>query len=438
MKISTLLLSTLFTFATLQSQDLNAQTTSLPNDQITVCDGTDYSAYAPFFGFANMDGDQTSQMIYPATLLSDLEGKNIKAITFYPRDVIDWTTENTWSMSLVSQTSFPAKALINTPTTDVAKAVGEYDSDAKTWTITLSTPFNYNGGNLLIQGVMPKAYNGNKTFYGAKQTAISSVVYYNNMGFGYETAGEQFLPKITFLCEETEVEVELGDVVLNEPFESYTDAFSTSAVGDWTYIDKDGWATYINPNMTGLPHAGEAQAYQLIDTGDSRYKAYYTAHGGKKFLMAMSAKDGIVNNDWLISPALNLKYGGKLTFWAMGATGYASFQVLASTTDANIESFTQIGDTYTKLGGSWTQYTVDLPKGTKYFAIRNVTDCGGWLAIPFSVDDIMVNEYVPVPTAINNATAARTQNGKYNTSGQHVAKDYKGIIISNGHKYIAK
>lgn len=429
MRISTLLLSLFLAFTTIQSQ---AQT------QTTVCDATDYSAYVPFCGFGNMDGDQTSQMIYPAQLLSELDGKSIKAITFYPRDVIDWTTENTWAMAAVPQASFTSKALISATTTEVAKTVGEYNPDEKTWTITLSTPFNYTGGNLLIQGVMPKAYNGNKTFYGAKQTAISSVVYYNNMGFGYETAGEQFLPKITFLCEETEVEVELGDVVLNEPFESYTDAFSTTAVGDWTYIDKDGWATYANPNMTALPHAGEAQAYQLIDTSDSRYKAYYSAHGGKKFLMAMGAKDGIVNDDWLISPALSLKYGGKLSFWAMGATGYASFQVLASSTDTNIESFTQIGETYTKLGGSWNQYSVELPKGTKFFAIRNVTNCGGWVAIPFSVDDISVNEYVPVPTAINNATAARTQNGKYNTSGQHVAKDYKGIIISNGRKYIAK
>lgn len=443
MKISTLLISCLMAFNFL---------TSHAQSQVTVCDGTDYSAYVPFFGFANMDGDQTSQMIYPASLLSNLEGKNIKSMVFYPKDVIDWTTDNTWAMAKVDMVSFSSKSLVSATTSEIAKTVGEFDKEAMTWTITFDNPFAYTGGNLLIQGVMPKGYNGNKTFFGARQDAVSCVVNYNNMGFGYETSGEKFLPKVTFICEDAEVEVKLGDVVLDEPFESYTDAFSTSAVGDWTYIDKDGWSTYVNPNMGALPHAGEAQAYQLIDTGDSRYTAYYRAHGGKKFLMSMSAKDGIVNNDWLISPALNLKYGGKLTLWAMGATGYASFQVLASTTDTSIESFTQIGDTYTKLGGSWNQYSVELPKGTKYFAIRNVTDCGGWLAIPFSVDDISVNEYVPVPTAINNATTGtlndqttkRPNDQIYNLNGQRlsprggVGGDFKGVIISNGRKYIAK
>ncbi len=408
--------------------------------QVTVCDGSDYSAYAPFCGFGNMDGDQTSQMIYPATELSALEGKNIKSMIFYPRDIIDWSTQNTWSMAMVEQASFSSNSLISATTTEIAKTVGEFDKDAMTWTITLDNPFAYTGGNLLIQGVMPKDYNGNKTFFGAKQSSVSSVVNYNNMGFDYETKGEMFLPKVTFVCEDAEVEVELGGEVLNEPFESYTDAFSTTAVGDWTYIDADGWSTYMNSNMTALPHAGEAQAYQLIDTGDSRYKAYYRAHGGKKFLMSMGAKDGIVNNDWLISPALNLKYGGKLTFWAMGATGYASFQVLASTTDTNMESFTQIGDTYTKLGGSWNQYSVELPKGTKYFAIRNVTDCGGWLAIPFSVDDIVVNEYVAVVTGIKGATVdpRAQQRGTYNLQGVRVANSQKGIVISEGRKYIIK
>ena len=282
MKIARILLSCFLAFGAIAA---NAQT------QVTVCDGTDYSASAPFYGFANMDGEQTSQMIYPASALSALEGMIIKGMIFYPRDIVDWKTQNTWSMAEVEQAAFPSKAIMSVTSTEVSKAVGEYDKDAKTWTIVFDTPYTYAGGNLLLQGVMPKDYNGNKTFYGAKQTAVSSVVYFNNMGFGYETTGEKFLPKVTFICEESEVEVELGDVVLNEPFESYTDAFSTKAVGEWTYIDKDGWSTYANPNMTALPHAGEAQAYQLIDTSDSRYTAYYAAHGGKKFLMAMGAKD---------------------------------------------------------------------------------------------------------------------------------------------------
>lgn len=406
--------------------------------QVTVCDGTDYNAYAPFCGFGNMDGDQTSQMIYPASMLASLEGKNITGMIFYPRLAIDWTTVNKWSMTEVDQTAFTDKSILAVSASEVANTVGEYDSTEETWTITFDSPYTYNGGNLLIQGMMPKAYNGNKTFYGVNQTDITSVTYYNNMGFGYETATEKFLPKVTFICEDAPLYLELGDVVLYEPFETYADAFTTSAVGEWKYIDADGWSTYSNPNMGALPHAGEAMAYQLIDTSDSRYTAYYRAHGGSKFLMAMGAKDGIVNNDWLISPELNLTYGGKLSFWAMGATGYATFMVLASTTDASMDSFAQVGETFTKLGGSWTEYGIELPMGTKYFAIRNITDCGGWLAIPFSLDDISVNEYV-VSAAINGVgVSCQQKNNIYNLQGVRVTNSHKGIVVGEGRKYISK
>lgn len=413
-------------------------TSVLAQTELTVCDGTDNSAYVPFVGFGNMDGDQTSQMIYPADELSSIIGKKITSMVFYPKDAIDWSTNNTWSMGIVDQTAFASANLISAEVTQVAQTPGVYDRDNKTWAISLDDPYTYTGGNLLIQGMMPQDYNGNKTFYGKNQTSTTAVVNYNNMGFGYEVQASKFLAKITFVCEDAEVETELGEVVFSENFESYTDAFTTTAVGDWTYIDGDGWSTYVNPNMGALPHASEAMAYQLIDTSDSRYTAYYTAHSGSKFLMAMGAKDGIVNNDWLISPEQNLALGGQLKFWALGATGYASFEVLASTTGKEIADFTIVGEKVTNLGGSWREFTYELPAGTKYFAIRNVTNCGGWLAIPFSVDDITVNKYV-VSTAVSNINAVRPNNDvMYNLQGQRINGAQKGIVIKNGKKYLVK
>lgn len=408
--------------------------------ELTVCDGTVTNAYVPFCGFGNMDGDQNTQMIYPAAALSELNGCKITAIVFYPKDKIDWSTINTWSMAEVEQASFAGSTLLEAGATEVAKVKGDYDDAKKTWTITLDAPYTYNGGNLLIQGLMPKDYNGNKTFYGASQADVTALTNYNDMGFGYEVQKSKFLPKMTIVYESAEEPLELGETVLIEDFESYTDVpFSTVAVGNWTYVDADSYITYANPGMTAVPNAGTSMAFQLVDTNDDRYSAYYTAHSGTHFLLAPRCRDGVDNNDWLISPELNLSKGGKLTFWAVGGTGYADFEVLASTTNTDLTSFTAVGETVNNLGGSWTQFSYELPAGTKHFAIHHMTD--SWsAAVIFGVDDIEVKEYV-VATSVEELPALSPKaysNAVYNLAGQRVGANQKGLVIMNGKKYFVK
>ncbi len=167
-------------------------------ETLTVCDGTNTNASLPFAGAYNQDGAITSQMIYPAADLTAMNGKKITSITFYPTSVLGWTNVNTWKLAEVEQTTFSSAALLSVTTTQVASTRGTKNAD-NSWTIEFSTPYVYNGGNLMIQGEMPQGYDGNQTFYGVNQSGYTSFV-----STSYDTYRERFLPKVTFTYEDND------------------------------------------------------------------------------------------------------------------------------------------------------------------------------------------------------------------------------------------
>lgn len=185
-------------------QMLIAFAAGISAETLTVCDGTAVNADVPFAGAYNQDGDITSQMIYPAADLTALTGKKITSITFYPNSALSWTNTDTWSVAEVEQTSFSSSALATPAFTQVAVTKGVKNAD-NSWTIEFDAPYVYNGGNLMIQGVMPKGYDGNQQFYGVNQTDYTSCVKYNDWG-DWTTSRVRFLPKVTFAYEEETTE----------------------------------------------------------------------------------------------------------------------------------------------------------------------------------------------------------------------------------------
>lgn len=169
-------------------------------ETLTVCDGTNTNANLPFAGAYNQDGAITSQMIYPAADLAAMNGKKITSITFYPTSSLSWTNTDTWKLAEVEQTEFSSAALLNVTTTQVASTRGTKNPD-NSWTIEFSTPYVYNGGNLMIQGEMPKGYDANQTFYGVNQSGYTSCVNYNDWGDD-TTDRVRFLPKVKFTYED--------------------------------------------------------------------------------------------------------------------------------------------------------------------------------------------------------------------------------------------
>ncbi|MBP5387486.1 MAG: choice-of-anchor J domain-containing protein [Prevotella sp.] len=177
------------------------------------------------------------------------------------------------------------------------------------------------------------------------------------------------------------------DETVTESFEDYED-FTTTDLGDWVLIDGDknltySWGEDYNwPNRT-RPHAFIVMtpAEVELSNGGKGLSPSWQAHSGAKMLMSSSSYEA---NDWLISPDLSGS-AQTITFFARGTNSYAeSFEVLYSTTDNEPESFTAIGKTVAFKGAEWKQYTYQLPEGSRYFAIRKVTNDGNMLFI----DDI--------------------------------------------------
>ncbi|MEE1308864.1 MAG: hypothetical protein UHJ41_02055, partial [Bacteroidaceae bacterium] len=50
---------------------------------ITICDGTDENKYVPFYFYYLDNASTTSQVIYPASALESIKGKQITGVKFY-------------------------------------------------------------------------------------------------------------------------------------------------------------------------------------------------------------------------------------------------------------------------------------------------------------------------------------------------------------------
>lgn len=179
---------------------------------------------------------------------------------------------------------------------------------------------------------------------------------------------------------------------VTESFETFA-PFAKADLDDWKLVDADGEQFGGFGELT-LPGISGLISYFVMDA-DSEILPYdpngaLAAHTGSKYLVSGWVEGATgVNDDWLISPMLSVT-SDRLSFWAKSydATLPETFEVLYSTTDRRLESFKRV-----RLCGSvpadWTEYEFTLPAGTRYFAIRCVSNDKFMLFI----DDIT---YTPV------------------------------------------
>ncbi len=175
-----------------------------------------------------------------------------------------------------------------------------------------------------------------------------------------------------------------GDVILmwNAPdvAEAMTDdcekyvPFSINRAGRWSFIDGDGLTTYpiVGDQFPGF---GEPSAFIVWENINEERNF---AHSGSKCFAAFpvdAVTNDDVNDDWLISTLLNGS-AQTISFWAFGNFGSSlwgshKIEMLYSTTGKEAEDFIRVGDPVT-LADSYTQYSFEVPEGSRYFAIRYV------------------------------------------------------------------
>lgn len=142
-------------------------------------------------------------------------------------------------------------------------------------------------------------------------------------------------------------------------------------VEGWTIIDGD--KAYLG-GLSGITipglSPGATGAFWVFDDSSDELNATFTAYSGHKYLASIYRIDMQKADDWAISPRLE-GCAQTVSFYAKAYyTIYTEkIEVLASSTGREIADFTVVMPE-TVLPGEWTKYSLELPEGTQYFAIR--------------------------------------------------------------------
>lgn len=181
----------------------------------------------------------------------------------------------------------------------------------------------------------------------------------------------------------------LAPAPYTENFEFY-EPFEIDPAGDWTFIDGDGDNTYGSQTY---PFEGMTDPKAFIVLDSDHFNLTYTAHSGNRYLASFSATSK-QNDDWMISPEL---YGGVQTvsLFARSYTdiyGSERFEILVSESGTATSDFTVVKE-FKSVPTEWTEFTADLPEGSKYFAIR----CTSNNTFMFFVDDVT---YIPAVSPV--------------------------------------
>lgn len=195
---------------------------------------------------------------------------------------------------------------------------------------------------------------------------------------------------------------------LFEDFEGHED-FAINSPGDlgWSYIDGDGSTdNYSSPDYE-YPHKEEAAAFQIMNPYNTMPSMvdhnHMDTHSGQKVLMGAVSRREIVNDDYIISPRLNMKEDFVINFWLRGYwwRNTEIIRVGYSTSGMEKEDFIWVGDPITVDFDDWESRTVNIPKEALYVCLNYMSNDrdGYWLII----DDIYIGPADQIPGTTTDA-----------------------------------
>jgi len=180
--------------------------TAKAQETLTVYDGTDTNNYTPFYGYY-ADYGTRCQFIIPASDLADLDGGVISALTFYTSLAsASFNQGVTIYLKEVDYTTFGTAALEDWSSM-TAVYTGTIGVSNNQMTISFTTPYTYEGGNLMI-GFQVTTWGTSCpsiSWYGVNQSSGTYTAAYNNANNSHtwnSTVNQQnFIPKTTFTYE---------------------------------------------------------------------------------------------------------------------------------------------------------------------------------------------------------------------------------------------
>ena len=188
--------------------------------EATVADGTETNYYLPIYGnqYANK---QINQMIYPASMLTEIQGKKIKSMKFYSTGLNFSGGQFNVSIGTTTQTTFVQTRYTRLTGLTTVKTGQVAVSGGTELVINFDQPFEYTGNNLVIEFEVTSAgSNSTTSFYGINPNGYTSFNSYGTTLNNYNRYGtgnrRQFLPKVTFEWENEVIPVTAGTVSPSE------------------------------------------------------------------------------------------------------------------------------------------------------------------------------------------------------------------------------
>ena len=232
------------------------------------------------------------------------------------------------------------------------------------------------------------------TFDGGTPSASTS----QNPTVVYNTAGTYDVSLTVTNSQGNDTETKTGYITVSPMGNAFTLDFEASAdfattFDPWTVNDVDGSNTYGIQDVD-FPGSGSAMAFTAFNPAScSPAQTDPAPHGGNRFgaCMASTTPD---NNDWLISPKVQLGANSSFNLWVKSHTdtyGLERYKIGVSTTTNDPSAFTIISSgSYEEAPTTWTERTYDLSAYDNqevYVAINCVSSD----AFIFMVDDISIN-----------------------------------------------
>jgi len=168
--------------------------------ELTVHDATSTNSYVPFYGLW-VDDYTRSEMIYPATELFTMAGADINGLTFYKSS----TSTSSWGsasfqvyLKEVDNTTLDAYIGMTNATIVYEGGIDAAGGEIQV-TINFTTPYHYNGGNLLV-GIYETATGSySSAYWYGENVSGASASGYNSSNPANATFNQRnFLPKTTF------------------------------------------------------------------------------------------------------------------------------------------------------------------------------------------------------------------------------------------------
>ena len=353
-------------------------------ETLTVHDGTVTNDFVPVYGYW-ADAYLKAEFVMPASELADMEGGSINSMKFYASQAdVSWGNAN-FQVFLTEVADATISAFAGPGTVVYQGALSIVGGEM---TVDFTTPYQYNGGNLLV-GIYNtvKGSWATSTWYGESVTGASVQGYSSSSLSAVSPTQRNFIPKTTFGYTPSECS---RPIDLNE-----TDITISSATLQWTgYQDSYDLRYRKKPLFFEDFENGLPSGWTTIDNdgdgydwhSESNYSSSF-CHSGNGIMVSASyiyednTNIALTPDNWLITPLLDLQ--GTMKVWIRAYhTNYAQehFAIYLSTTGNSVSEFTTVLVPETTLTNTvYHAYTADLSAyaGQQgYIAIRhfNCTD----------------------------------------------------------------